>query len=203
MKKLLIMLAVLIVTGVCYVGFYPPSIMKRTASQAIEQFNAAAATKDRAQVGAVLQKLIADGAKIHLEVNFLSLTSQTKPIMQDFPDKQSFITFIDNVLYPLTDFEYTARMDAFRASDDRKTADVTFSSFEYGDGQSLYGGTGVDMRYSSNSSCTAKAVYADAEHAALSELSCSVQMRMVPKPGQAQKFQNMDSLNDLLKQQQR
>jgi hypothetical protein len=203
MGKLIALLVVLlsaIFSAVYYFEFYPPNIMRASAKNSLEDFNASVASKDRAKISANLDELLADDASIHLEINFLTLTAQNRPIIQDF-NKQNFINFVDNTLYSLTDYNYIAELTDFRPSADRKTAETITSANNWADGAALYGGLGVNMRYSGNTNCKSSLLFSDilSDAPKITQMSCELNLRSIPKSGEASKFQNMNSLQDLLK----
>jgi hypothetical protein len=203
--KLWFIIAGLLAGGSYYHWLYPPNVMKRSAIAMLESFNTAAESKDRAQVASTLAAHLAPDANIRLEVQFLALTGEGRPIVQEFPDTQSFITFIDNVLYPLSEFGYRGQLESFTMTEPYQSAELVFHSLEWGDGRSLYGGLGIEMRYSSTSECHATARYTNDKnaHPTLSRLQCKVRMRMVPKPGQASQLRDLNALSDLIKENAR
>ncbi len=192
MKTLLASLgivALLLAGGLYYQFVYPPSVLERSAEEALQAFADAVATKDRAKISEAFSALLTDDAKIHLEVSFFAVieTNANKPMVQDF-DKAGFIQFIDNTLYPLSDYGYTPLLEEFTLAPDHQTAAVKFSSREWGDGASMFGGVSVDMRYSSDTKCDGQVVFVN-EQPRLSNASCALTLRTVPKPGQYQKLQ--------------
>jgi len=203
MGKLIALLVILlsaIFSAVYYFKFYPPSIMQSSTKTALENFNASMESKDRAKISKNLGELLADDAKIHLEISFLTLTAQGRPITQDF-NKQNFITFFDNTLYSLSDYSYVGELADFNASNDYKNADFSSTANNWADGESLYGGVGVNMRYSGNTNCKGVLRFTEklSDVPKISEVKCEINLRSVPKSGEASKFQNMNSLQDLLK----
>ncbi len=176
-----------------YYNYYPPQANKKILQASLDSFSAAVATKDRAQVSAKLNELLTDDAKIRLEIFMFSIrTNSAPPIIQDF-DKNQFIQFIDNTLYSLTDYEYTPELTHYV----HDSGAIKFKSREWADGANMMGGVAIEMRFSSNSECEGTAVFAD-KKAKLSSASCQMQFRQVPKPGQTTKFQNLNTLQELL-----
>ncbi len=190
---------VLLVLGCGYYKFmYTPHILREATQKALDDFSAAVATKDRAKVGASLSAHLMEGAKIHLEVTFFSLTqNQQKPVVEDFT-KAEFLTFIDNVLYPLDDYEYTPELGDFSLNSERNAAGVTFTSSEWADGKSHYAGVAVGMRFSSNSECEGHVLFAN-KIPSIDTVSCKLELRAVPKPEEAYKIQsNPEAMQQLL-----
>lgn len=197
MIRVLVFFAALVAGASYYFLYHPPVVMKRATDKALMQFSEAVATKDRAKVGESLQALLTDDATIHLEVNFFSITGNPPPPMvQDF-DKASFIRFIDNTLYPLTDYMYSPNLKKFALAGDKQSAAVTFTSKEWADGSNYYGGIAVNMRFSSDTTCEGKAVFSG-KQARLQQATCSMQFRAVPKPQDLEKLQNMEGMRDYL-----
>ncbi len=193
-----VILALLLAASAYYFFFYPPHVLKGATKEALSQFEQAVQTKDRAKIGAVLSTLLTDDAKIHLSVSFLSITAPDAPaVVQDF-DKTNFIAFIDNVLYPLTDYDYRARLETFALADDGKTAAVTFTFRQWADGNEYYGGNPVAMRYSAEATCSGQAAFEN-KKARLAQVTCKINLRAVPKPEEIGKMRNMDAIQDLLK----
>ncbi len=185
--------------GLYYQFYYPPSAMERATEKALEQFSAAVETQDRAKVGEALQALLTDDAKIHLEVNFFSISDPTggRAVIQDF-DKPTFITFIDNILFTLADFHYAPRLREFAASDDRMSAATEFTSYARGDGPSYYAGIAVTMRFSTDTTCTGRADF-NGGAPRLAEANCKVLLRTVPIDRDMHKLKNPDAIQEMLR----
>lgn len=201
MRAALIIIAVSLIAGFCWWHFlYTPNVLKRHTEQALQAFAQTVESKDRAKIGAALQLLLADTARIHLEVTFFSLTQQDSPpaVKQDFT-RQEFISFVDNILYTLTDYSYRPMLESLTPAPDKQTASVMFSSKEWADGASLYAGTAVQMRFSSETACGAELHFAD-KQPVIDKLSCAMGLKSIPKPGEAQKIQqNPEMLKQLLR----
>lgn len=170
-----------------YTYMYPPHLMEVATEKALMAFGEATLTKDRAKVAAVLNAHIAEGAKIHLEVTFFALTHNGKPMVQDF-SKPEFVTFIDNVLYPLDMYEYQPELRSFTLNKEHTAADVTFTSKEWADGTSHYAGIAVGVRYSSATECEAHVLFAQMVPY-IETASCKMALNTVPKPEEAYKIQ--------------
>ena len=200
MKKWLLLFVALLIAAVSYYEFfYPPRVLRRAAEDALKQFAGAVASQDRAEVGKALEKFLADDARVTLEVNFFSATRQVPAMTQDFT-KPSFITFIDNTLFPLTDYAYEPEIRDFSLSPDGKMAAVVFTSREWADGNNYYGGLSIATRFSSETTCKGEVGVAP-EGILLQRVDCSMQLRSVPKPGEYQKLrQSPEALQDLIKQ---
>ena len=188
--------ALLLLAAGYYMFYYPPSVHKRQVKAALSAFIEAVETKDREQIAGALERFLSDDAEIRLEIHFFSISQlETPPVVQDF-DKQSFIQFIDNTLYPLTDYAYYSQLETFEREEDGG-ARVVFSSREWADGSNYYGGMAVAMRFSSNTECKAKALF-ESGQPRLSQAICTMQFRSVPKPSEIGKMQNMDTLRNYL-----
>ncbi len=172
--------------------YYVSGEKKREAQAALQQFADAVASKDQKKVSAALTQLLTDDAKIHLTVNFFSIGNARPAMDQDF-DKAQFITFIDNILYSLTDYSYTPSLTSLNS----KTGAVTFHSSEWADGANMMGGVSLNMRYSSSSECTGNVTFEN-KTARLTQATCQLQFRQVPKPGQEGKFLDKEGLLGLL-----
>lgn len=186
----------LIAGGVYYFAYYPPTLMKRATRDALDQFAAAVATKDRAKIGESLQALLTDDAKVKLEVRFFTIGVQVPPMVQEF-DKPGFIHFIDTVLYPMTDYFYEPKLESFESSADRQSAAVQWSSNQWADGNAYFGGAAVEMRFSSvDASCRGEAAFSEMKPR-LRLADCGLTLMRVPKPGQESKLRG-EALRDLL-----
>ena len=73
------------------------------------------------------------------------------------------------------------------------------TSKAWADGTSMYGGVSVAMRYSSDTSCDGAVRFSPQPE--FTQLTCRMQFRSVPKPGEIDKMHNLDSLKDFLQQQ--
>jgi hypothetical protein len=193
MRNIAVSLIILIVLCGAMAAYYfsDGQTRKRTVRTSLQEFSDAVSTKDRATVSAALTQLLTDDAKIRLEVHFFSI-GHGRPMMEQNFDKAQFITFIDNTLYPLTDYSYTPQLTSLDAD-----GKVAFTSVEWADGANMMGGVSVDMRFSSDTSCTGSVTFEN-DTARLRDATCQLQFRQVPKPGQTAKFQSKEGLMDLL-----
>lgn len=181
-----------------YHYLYPPHLMEVATEKALGEFALAVAAHDRGKVAAVLNGRMTDGAKVHLEVTFLSLTQNgSRPVIQDF-GKKEFLTFIDNVLYPLDTYSYEPEMTGFVLNGAKDAGEVTFTSREWADGNSHYAAVKVGVRYSSDTACSAHVVFVKKEPF-IETADCKVSMRVVPRPEEAHKLQsNPEAMQQLL-----
>lgn len=194
MKNIAVLLVLLVVIAGGMAGYYTSEgqVKKRQVNASLAQFANAVATKDRKAVSAVLTRLLTDDAKVHLTVNFFSI-GNGRPAMEEHFDKAQFITFIDNILYTLTDYSYTPHLQTL----DKESGAVSFTSGEWADGVNMMGGVSVDMRYSSDTQCEGRVIF-EQSIARLTQVSCQMQFRQLPKPGQQQKFLNTQGMLGLL-----
>ncbi len=201
MRIFLLLLVSLAAGAGYYFFYYPPTLLKNATKGAITQFADAVNSKDRSRVGASLQTLLSDNAQIKLEVHFMALVGQNRPMLTQQFDKPGFISFIDNTLYPLTDYGYRrSQLTEFILADDQRSAQVTFTSNGWADGNSYYGGIAVMTRFSVETECKGTAIFGAATPQ-LQNATCIAEFRSVPKPGEAQKINNMEGLKDRLLQQ--
>ncbi len=197
MRLMLFIVALLLLAGGGYYYFlHPPSVLKRETEGMLEAFAETVATKDRAQISEHLRALLPTSGTVHLEVHMFSLTEPDRPMVQDF-DQAQFIAFVDNVLYPLTDYAYQPTLESFALNDDG-TAQVAFSSQDWADGISYYGGTGLQVRYSADTACNATLRF-EQKQPLIDALSCAMRLRLVPKPGEAQKLRNPEAMREILR----
>lgn len=199
MKIIAGLLATLLFIGGAYYFFSPTLVMQRKTEAALTEFSSAIATKDRAQIGAALQKFLSGDAQVHLEIKFFSITQMDggTPMVQDF-DKPAFIGFIDNVIYPLKDYGYEAELQNFVLAPDRARAVVTFTSREWADSTSYAAGTPITLRFSSSTACDGQVSFVG-DAPALSQAACKIDMRSVPKAGQEDKLRSPEALRQLLR----
>lgn len=182
-RIILTVISILALGGIWYFFFYPPEVLQRHTQGALNGFSEAVATKDRANIGAAMKALLADDAKVRFSVSMVSGGGAARPEAEDF-SKADFITFVDNILYSLSDYAYSAppRLDAFTISADRKTAAVVFSSKERAEGPDWVAGTKLNMQFSSDTLCHGEVRFAPEPQ--LENADCAMQLRMAPKPGQ-------------------
>lgn len=197
-----VIVALAMLGGLYYQFYYPPSAMKHATEKSLQQFAAAVETQDRAQVSAALDALIMDDAVIHLDVEILAITQQTgrKPLSQDF-DKQAFITFIDNILYTVTDTHYYPKLKMLEYRSDGTPMPVEFTSNERGEGNSYYAGVQVMMQFTTDTTCTGQVVLAG-ETPKLSQASCSIGLRMIPTGGPGQTLHDNETVRQMLERDQ-
>jgi hypothetical protein len=201
MKKIIIAVILLLAGGAAYYFMaYPPVVKKRLAERSLAAFSEAVATKDRAQIGAALGAFLAPDAKIRLEISFITIQTvlgrENPPLVQDFT-KETFIAFIDNVLYPLTDYMYEGRITSFALSEDGSQAAVGFANDGWADGISHASGIALNMRYTVKGTCGGAAAFEE-EKALLKEAVCKLELRLVPKPGELNKVRDMGAMREIL-----
>ncbi len=122
-------------------------------------------------------------------MSFFTITQPegAKPNSQDF-DKATFITFIGNVIYPLTDYALEhPEIETLTANVDHSD-DVNFTSLAWADDMSLYNGISVNTRVSANPDCKGTFTVEN-KVAKVHTLECNVVLRTVPKPGEEKKLQ--------------
>ncbi|MGE0753886.1 MAG: hypothetical protein AB7L92_01855 [Alphaproteobacteria bacterium] len=197
--KILLPILLLIAGGVFYyLSYYPPVVLKGRTEGALQTFANSVELKDRDAVGAALDQLMTDDVQVKLDVHFFSITSSgNSGIVQDF-DKGEFILFVDNVLYPLSDYGFMPQLETFVLTEDRQSAQITFTAKAWADGASLFGGVSVETRTSTDVSCQGTVRFTQTT-TQLGKADCSLTLRTVPKPGQAEKIQNnADAMRDFL-----
>ncbi len=183
-----------------YHFFYPPVVLKRTAAKVFEHIAETVETHDRAKISAALDEFLTADIKPVLDVSFFSITQQggVRPITQNFEDKASFITFIDNVLYPLNDYGlHSVDIQTMRLNEDKSAADISFTTKQWGDGLSYYAGAGVRMRYSADGDCTGTLYFKPKVQ--LGNFTCRVLLRTMPRPEETHKMRDGAVLKDYLK----
>jgi hypothetical protein len=198
MIKTIVAVVLITLGGVYYFLFHPPVVLKRATKEMLATFEAAVDTKTSIAIERALTAMLTEDAQVRLEVQFFSITQQNAPaVVQDF-NKPQFIAFIDNTLYPLSDYDYYPVLQSFELADDKQSAQVTFTSKEWGDGKNYYGGTSIEMRFSSDTECQGTVLFAD-KKPLLKQAVCKVSFRAVPKPSEIGKMQgNMDVMKDYL-----
>ncbi|MDX2112838.1 MAG: hypothetical protein SFW63_03795 [Alphaproteobacteria bacterium] len=201
MKYLTVLLLVFtLVAGAAYYFMaYPPVVKKRAAERSLAAFGEAVASKDRAKIGAALGIFLAPDAKVRLEISFITIQTvlgrENPPLIQDFT-KDTFIPFIDNVLYPLSDYMYEGRITSFALADDG-AANVSFENDGWADGISHASGVALNMRYTVKGVCSGNTVY-EQEEALLKDAVCKLELRLVPKPGELDKVKDMGAMREIL-----
>lgn len=194
MRNLVLLgVAILLIAAMIFYYFSASQRKERMVREALSKLEQAVATKDRAQVAAALSELITDDGSITLKVHFFSITANNRPMLEQTFDKGQFLNFIDNTLYSLTDYSYTARLESL----DEETGHVMFNSIEWADGANMMGGVSLNMRYSSDTSCEGQVVFEN-DTARLKQAICTLQFRQSPKPGQEGKFLEKKNLQELL-----
>jgi len=198
---LLIIILLLMGGGLYYNVFSSSAIMRSNTEKALQQFADAVETQDRVKVSAALTQLLADNAKIHLEVTFSSINSANlRPMTQDF-DKAAFIAFIDNILYTVSDYHYRPKLQEFTLGE-TDIANVQFTSGQWADGSSYYSGVSLMMHFSGDAQCNGEAVFENLQPK-LKTADCSLLLRSVTKTDSAgDTVEKARQLHDMLQQQQ-
>jgi len=188
-----LIIAALLIAGALPAYYFSDSqVKKRALQQAFKQVDMMIATKDRIQVSSALNDFLTDDAKVRLEVRFFAIGNQPPVLEQKF-DKVQFITFIDNILYSLSDYASSTQL----ATVDAKENNLHFTSHDWGDGANMMGGVSINMRYSITAECKSEARFEN-KTAALSNIDCKVTMSQLPKPGQEGKLLNRGNLMEML-----
>lgn len=189
--KIVIPILLIIAAGLFYYfSYYPPVVLENRTKEALQTFATNVKSKDRVAIGHALQQLLTEDAKIKLDVSFFSLgLSGKNPVVSQEFGKEQFITFIDNIIYPLTDYDFSSELETFVLADNKQSAEVTFTAQIWADGASMYGGISVDMRYSSDVKCEGKVNFT-AQSTQLKTARCGLTLHTVPKPGQESKIQS-------------
>lgn len=177
MKKqttlLLWLLAIFFTGGVFYYAS-DAQLKNRVMRQELQRLEQAVASKNLAATSAAISDLLAEEATIKLQI----ITAETggKPMIEQDFTKASFLSFIGNTLYSLSDYHYTASL----ASVNPETNVVQFTSAESGEGIEKTHGMAITMRYHSTTGCTGRAVFTS-NHAKLTELTCKIHFSEAPK----------------------
>lgn len=201
MKKPLIFFMLLLLAmggGLYYQFLWPPSASKRAVEAALQQFAAAVETQDRAQVAAALDRLLADDALIRLDVEIVAFTQTTgrKPVAQDF-DKAAFIAFIDNILYTVSDTHFYPKLQELSYRSDGSPMPAQMTSSARAEGNSYYAGVQVMMQFRTDSQCSGQVIF-ESDAPKLYRASCSVGLRMTPKPGVNQTLHDNETIRQIL-----
>lgn len=195
MKNLYVILGfvlLLMAGGLYYTLLYPPSIMKRNTENALQRYSDAVETQDRAKVGAAISELLTDDAKVHLEVTFSTISAaNTHPMTQDF-DKAQFLSFVDNILYTLTDYHTRPKLEEFTLNGE--AANVKFKATQWADGPTYYTGVTLQAHFTGDTQCTGEAVFTDMQPK-LKSANCAMLLRSVAKT-------DSKSLEDVMKKAQ-
>jgi len=203
-KNLFIALGVVILfilAGLYINVFSPTAVMRSNTEKALQQFADAVETQDRAKVGEALTKFLSEDATIHLEVTFSAINSaNVRPMTQDFT-KATFITFIDNILYTVSDYHYRPTLQEFLLGENNM-AKVQFTSGQWADGPSFYSGVSLMMHFSGDAQCNGETVFEN-EQPKLKSANCSLLLRSVTKSDSTgNTVEKARQLHDMLQQHQ-
>jgi hypothetical protein len=203
MKNIILIVIALGITlgGIYFAFFNPATIMRHAAEAEAQKLNEAFATKDRAKISAALNTLLTDDAHIKLTVEFVSLTQQgQKPMAQDF-DKASFITFMDNIIYSLSDYAFGMKVENFALGADKNTAAASLPSWQWGDStsNSFYAGITTNVRYLGATSCDGTLRFEN-KIPRLSGATCTLELHVTPRSGEGDALSSPEQLRDMLKQ---
>jgi len=198
MMRWLAIIVLFIAGGAYYQFYYPPMVLKHKTEAVLADFGKVIESKNRSSIGSRLEQLLTEQPKLHLDVFFLSFGQpDTRPVAQDF-DKANFISFVDNIIFSLNDYGYQAELQNFNLSKDRTAADITFTSQEWGEGLSYYGGASITMHFSSTTICEGHVIFTS-EKPQLDRLSCAMKLFSLPKPGEENKLQDPEVLRQFLR----
>lgn len=186
--------------GVFYRYFYPPVVLRHATQEAFEDMEKVVATKDRALIATQIGQFLSPGATISLEVRFFSIVQSNEvPGKSQFFSRSEFIHFVDTLLYSLSDYSAEFEIKRFDLVPDATSAEVEFRSKHWADGHNHYGGIAVATRFSIETECAGKLLFSG-RSAYLHHTKCQVDLRSVPKPGEASKIQsNPEALKSLIR----
>jgi hypothetical protein len=194
----LVTLLFFMAVGSYYYFLYPPALYERATQKTFDDISKIVATKDRTKISDALKSFITDDAHIKLEVTFFSVFQQNNPVaVQEF-EKQSFISFIDNILYSMQDYAFSAQINEFNLSPDHKSATIILHSEPWADGTSYYSSNSMNVRFSADTTCTAKIVF-EGKQVLLDNLTCKLRLATLPKSGQEDKLRDPEILKGLMR----
>lgn len=201
MRTLIFILVVLLVAGggiYYYYHIYPPVVLRSQVQDRLAAFDTAVGTKQRGNVTGMLGELLAEDARIGLNVGFYTLSQRhgNTPSAQEFT-KESFVAFIDNLLYTLEEYSSLSQLQTFRLAEDRKTATTDFHLQGAATGMSYYGGLGVGMQFSADTNCQADISFA-LTPPQMTRLTCEVKFRSSPKPSEVEKLKTPEAYQQLM-----
>ncbi len=168
MKKIIIaMLAAMLAFAGYYVWFSADAKQMRVLQARLDALAADVESQDRERILQSMKSLLSDNAQVTLEVRIIAPVGQkvVSSVKQDF-DKQSFASFVDNVLYSMREYTLNSRVNNFTPP-----ATILFDS-----GVSARGMSAMlmqqDYQFSGTSACTAQM---DGE--AVRHLDCILEVR--------------------------
>lgn len=179
MKFIIAGMVVLLValSGAYYYFVWPPMALKHKTEHTLAVLNVAVDTQDRAKIANELKTLLAEQARIKLEIFFPSLPQHNAPpVVQDF-DKGQFIAFVDNVLYALKTYSFDAKLREFYPGADRTTATIAFDSSAEVDDLINYSGLAAGVHFYADIACTGTADFYSG-NAALDDVDCKVKLTL-------------------------
>jgi hypothetical protein len=194
MRKAIIaaVLILVIAASVAYYQFlYPPTLFKHKVQHALDDFSTTVSTKDQSKIKQALNLLLSDSSKVQLEVSFYNLSQPTgSPLLaQDF-DKLSFLTFVDNIVYSLDAYGMTPHIQICDLDKEHKTAKIMFTSSEWAEGKSYYGGISMNTRFSTETTCTSDVTF-NSTFVIVDSLTCKMKLLSLPKDGEEKKMIRM------------
>lgn len=172
MKWIALLLALAIASAGGYFLFFAPSAAERQLQSVLDDMQRSVATKDRAKIAEALEALLADDAKITLVISFPSFgNGASKSVVQPF-DKTGFIQFIDNILYSMNDYGFTAKTHGSKARA------MLVKGEAWSDGLSYNGGIGIPMRFTTDDQCEMYITGTLPLH--IHQMDCQVMLHLAP-----------------------
>ena len=185
MKKTRVAISLLLVAIIVAVLYYYSlggNIYRRATQHALDTFSEAVAIKQTAKLGSAFKYYLANNAKIHLEVGFVSLQNPqgNTSEAQDF-DKPTFYMFIDNILYSLQDYHVDFHLQNFKLDAEKKSASLTFTSKAWGDSELSYGDVHTNTHFTADSTCEGYVLFDENTNPTFDTLNCKVRLTSLPK----------------------
>jgi hypothetical protein len=184
MKKTKILIPALLIAGLALFAYenMGANAFRRSTQHALDTFSNALSTKQIGKLSSAFKSYIANNAKIHLEVSFVTLQNMQNntPEIQDF-DKANFYIFIDNVLYSMQDYSADFHIEDFKLDAAKHSADVTFTCKGVADSELNYGELHTNTHFTANSLCDAVVTFDAEMHPTLGNTSCKVKITSTPK----------------------
>ncbi len=173
MTKIVLLILFLIFTaGGLYYYLYFPYPYKQNSQQMLDTINMAIKSQNSDQIKRILGATLTDSTQVTLEVAFPSPPGQKTPnVSAEKFSKAEFLSFLDNILYTLHDYNFVANAHSVSLSKDKQSGEMVFTAKADAAGESRID---ANMRFNGDIICNASVNYMNIQVPVITKLACIV-----------------------------
>lgn len=165
----------LLVAGLASWYYNPEHVAKREVEALLQEFSNTVSGQDRAAIAGFLNEYLSPDASIDLNVTWSMVGYRgTAPLSRQHFDRESFIRFIDNLLYSLDEYQFQISLEEFKLLEDTHRAEAKTYAWGKARGGDYRGGMRISQRYGLVVNCTGTLLRGDTVKPRLQSTTCTV-----------------------------